>query len=230
MSKKRKSKTAPPRTEVLILDDHPVFRRGLAQVINAEKDLHVCGEARDAEQCLQAIPKLNPDVVLVDISLPGKNGLEFIKTVRLANKAIKLLVVSMHDEALYANRVLRAGGDGYVMKEQDPEEIVHAIRDVVEGHIYVSEEILTKGTQTDEATAERSPQGLDQLTDLELEVLELISGGQSDGVIASSLKLDGAGAVGRLRNSIQKKLRLRSQRALLRYAVTWSETGAEYQP
>ncbi|MCX6928797.1 MAG: response regulator transcription factor [Verrucomicrobia bacterium] len=120
--------------KVFIVEDHPVFREGLAQIINSESDLTVCGEAEDAEHALEAIPGLKPDLVLVDITLPGKGGLELIKELRDLNSSVKLLVLSMHDEALYADRVLRAGGDGYIMKEEDPEEVVHAIRDVLRGH------------------------------------------------------------------------------------------------
>ena len=132
--------TAPKK--VFIVEDHPVFREGLVQVINSEGDLVVCGEAADAEHALEAIRGLKPDLVLVDISLPGKSGLELIKDLRARNGGVKLLVLSMHDEALYADRVLRAGGDGYIMKQEDPEEVVDAIRDVLSGHIYVSDEIL----------------------------------------------------------------------------------------
>src|ERR1035437_818129 len=117
------SNPLPPR-RVFIVEDHPVFREGLVQVINGEGDMIVCGKAEDAEQALEAIPGLKPDLVLVDISLPGKSGFELIKEVRAQNGSVKLLVLSMHDEALYADRVLRAGGDGYIMKQEDPEEVV----------------------------------------------------------------------------------------------------------
>jgi DNA-binding NarL/FixJ family response regulator len=136
---------APKR--VFIVEDHPVFREGLVQIINDESDLTVCGQAEDAEQAIEAIPGLKPDLVLVDITLPGKSGFELIKEVRAQNGSVKLLVLSMHDEALYADRVLRAGGDGYIMKQEDPEEVVHAIRDVLGGHIYVSEQVLAKRTK-----------------------------------------------------------------------------------
>ena len=120
----------------------------------------MCGEAGDAEHALQAIARLKPDLVLVDITLPGKSGLELIKELRSRNSEVKMLVVSMHDEALYADRVLRAGGDGYIMKQEDPEEIVHAIRDVLGGHIYVSEEVLagtTKGPSKPAAPSRKTP-------------------------------------------------------------------------
>lgn len=133
---------SPAPWKVFIVEDHPVFREGLAQTLNAEPDLSVCGKACSAEQALEAIPRFKPDVVLVDLTLPGKSGLQMIKEIRNTDRNIKLLVVSMHDESLYANRVLRAGGDGYVMKQEDPEEIVRAIRDVLNGYLYVSEEVV----------------------------------------------------------------------------------------
>ncbi len=138
------SRAEPPgsRRTIFIVEDHPVFREGLVQIISGEKDLSVCGEASDADHALEAIARLKPDLVLVDITLPGKSGLELIKELRSRDSKVRILVVSMHDEALYADRVLRAGGDGYIMKQEDPEEIVHAIRDVLGGHIYVSEEVL----------------------------------------------------------------------------------------
>src|SRR5436190_3590474 len=173
MIKSLKPKVAA-RKKVFMVEDHPVFREGLAQILNSEKDLTVCGQAGSAEQALQAIPRLKPDLILVDITLPGKNGLEFIKGLRAVNRKVKLLVVSMHDQALYADRVLRAGGDGYVMKQEDPEEILHAIRDVLAGHIYVSEEVLggaTNGSTHKAVNGAHNP--LSQLTDSELEILEM---------------------------------------------------------
>src|SRR5208282_2400765 len=128
---------SPGIKRVFIVEDHPVFRQGLTQVINAEPGLAVCGEADNVRQALKGITQLKPDVVLVDITLSGKSGLELIKTVRTKDRTIKLLVVSMHDEALYADRVLRAGADGYIMKQEDLEEILHAIRDVLSGRSYV---------------------------------------------------------------------------------------------
>jgi DNA-binding NarL/FixJ family response regulator len=126
---------------VFIVEDHPVFRETLARVVSREKDLTVCGEASDANQAFKAIDRAKPDLVLVDITLPGKSGLELVKELRAVDRKIKLLVVSMHDAALYADRALQAGGDGYLRKQGDPEELIRAIRDVLDGHIYVSEDV-----------------------------------------------------------------------------------------
>src|ERR1017187_9345209 len=176
-----KGKSPSPQT-IYIVEDHPVFREGLAQLVKAEQDLTVCGQAGDAAQALRTITRLKPDLVLVDITLPGKSGLELIKELRSRNRKVKLLVLSMHDEALYADRVLRAGGDGYIMKQEDPEEVVHAIRDVLGGRIYVSEEVLGGGKKRPQARggSESKSRPLAQATDMELEVLELLGEGKTN--------------------------------------------------
>jgi DNA-binding NarL/FixJ family response regulator len=208
---------------VFIVEDHPVFREGLVQIINSEGDMIVCGEAEDAEQALEAITGLKPDLVLVDITLPGKSGLELIKDLRARNDGVKLLVLSMHDEALYADRVLRAGGDGYIMKEEDPEEVVHAIRDVLGGRIYVSEQVMAggkKGAQVRGPKPKSRPLG--QLTDVELDVLELSGEGKTNLEIARQLHLRPGTARAHCAE-IRRKLDLRSTNALIRYAVCWVE-------
>jgi DNA-binding NarL/FixJ family response regulator len=208
---------------IFIVEDHPVFRQGLIQMLDGEPDLTVVGYAAESASALSEIAKHQPDLVLVDIGLPGKSGLDLIKEIRSSNRAIKLLVVSMHDEALYADRVLRAGGDGYVMKQQDAEEIIHAIRDVLAGHIYVSEEVMARVTKG----AGRRPtasQGLKlgELTDDELEILELLGRGKSEPEIARQLRV-GVAAIAARCKRIQKKLKLKTPNALVRHAVCWVE-------
>ena len=195
------------------------------QIINSESDLTVCGEAEDAEHALEAIRSLRPDLVLVDISLPGKSGLELIKELRARNGGVRLLVLSMHDEALYADRVLRAGGDGYIMKEEDPEEVVHAIRDVLDGHLYVSDEIMAwRPKAAPKGGSELKSRPLGQLTDIELEVLELLGGGKTNAEIGRQLHLATRTVSVHCRR-IQRKLNLKSINALIRYAVCWVEGG-----
>ena len=219
-----KVKSPSPQT-IYIVEDHPVFREGLVQLVNAEKDLTVCGQAGDAAQASRAIPRLKPDLVLVDITLPGKSGLELIKELRPQNRQLKLLVVSMHDEALYADRVLRAGGDGYIMKQEDPEEIIHAIRDVLGGHIYVSEQVMaSKSTISPERRSQAKTRALEKLTDSEIEMLALLGQGKSNQEIARQLRLNLARVSAHCRQ-IQKKLNLDCLNALIRYAVCWAETG-----
>jgi DNA-binding NarL/FixJ family response regulator len=219
--------TSPSPKKVFIVEDHPVFREGLAQLLNAEHDLAVCGQAGDADQALRDISRLKPDVVVVDITLPGKSGLELIRELRPQNRPIKLLAVSMHDEALYADRVLRAGGDGYIMKQEDPEEIVHAIRDVLGGHTYVSEQVLANRSTGSTVSAGRpaavKSQPLENLTDSEVEILALLGQGKSNLEIARQLRL-GTAAVATYCTRIRKKLSLKSLNALIRYAVRWAET------
>jgi len=212
---------------VYIVEDHPVFREGLAQIINSEDDLTVCGEAEDAEHALEAILGLKPDLVLEDITLPGKSGLELIKELRDLNLSVKLLVLSMHDEALYADRVLRAGGDGYIMKEEDPEEVVHAIRDVLGGRIYVSEQVMAgvKETPPSSGSALKS-RPLAQLADAELEVLELLGEGKTNLEVARQLHLQPE-SVNTHCKHIMRKLDLKTSNALIRYAVCWVEGGKD---
>jgi DNA-binding NarL/FixJ family response regulator len=224
MAKPVKKKKGVPKSRVFLVEDHPVFRDGLSKLLNAEDDLKVCGEAGDAAEGLKSITKLQPDLVVVDIGLPGKSGLELIKEIRGMKLEIKLLAVSMFDEAVYAQRVLRAGGDGYVMKQEDPEVIILAIRDVLAGHIYVSEDVFAKDSLKPKSKKETP--SLEQLTDSELEVLELLGLGKSTQDIGQQVGLS-AGEVNAHSNSIRRKLRLNSDNALIRYAVCWVEDSSK---
>lgn len=221
MATSSKSNTDSSRSRIFLVEDHPVFRDGLAKLLNSEDDLTVCGEAGDAKAGLAGIRKLRPDLAVVDLGLPGKSGLELIKDIRAAKLPVKILVVSMFDEALYAQRVLRAGGDGYIMKQEDPQEIIAAIRDVLEGHIYVSEDVFGR-TTLKKSDDEESAGALDLLTDTELEVLEFLGNGNSVEEIAASLKCP-ASEASATTNSIRRKLKLKSENALIRYAVCWIE-------
>jgi DNA-binding NarL/FixJ family response regulator len=217
--------TTPPTAKVFIVEDHPVFRQGLVKMVNAEGDLTVCGEAGDAESALPAIRGTRPDVVLVDITLPGRSGLQLIKDLRGMKPKPKLLVVSMHDEALYANRVLRAGGDGYIMKQEDPEEILHAIRDILQGRIYVSEAVMASKPRTPARAEVGQPKPrLEALSDTELEALELLGRGKSPREIARELSLS-AKQVGAQCTQMRKKLGFKSANQLIRYAVCWVEAS-----
>jgi len=220
------------RRSIFIVEDHPVFREGLAQVLNGEPDLSVCGMAGDVPHALKEIARLKPELVLVDIGLPGQSGLELIKKLRSVDRQTKLLVVSMHDEALYADRVLRAGGDGYIMKQEDPEEILHAIRDVLGGHIYVSEQVLSATAGRGNGNANGSGHApstkridpLADLTDAELELLEQFGSGKSNEEIAAEIGLEAAEMVARSKQ-LKTKLKLKTDHALVRFAVCWAEKG-----
>jgi DNA-binding NarL/FixJ family response regulator len=225
ISSRKARKRKPSTKKIFIVEDHPVFREGLRQLVNREAEFTVCGESDTCEQALKAIRSLEPDLVLVDLTLPGKSGLQLLKEVRAFSRKIKLLVVSMHDQALYADRVLRAGGDGYIMKQEDPSEIIHAIRDVLDGHIYISEEVMAASAKAGPKPEVRSKGGaIDQLTDSELEVLEMLGRGRSDEEISQKLSLSDR-EIGTQVAQIQKKLKLSNTNALIRYAVCWVEKG-----
>jgi DNA-binding NarL/FixJ family response regulator len=215
-----KKQTQAQKHRIFLVEDHPIYRDGLANLLNGEADLSVCGEAGDARGGLKSILKLKPELVVVDLGLPGRSGLDLIKELRALKVTTKILVVSMFDEALYAQRVLRAGGDGYIMKQEDPEEIVNAIRDVLAGQIYVSEEIFARSGGTEPAAKKAGP--LDHLTDSELEVMEGLGNGKSASEIALQTGLSTA-EVSTHGKSIRRKLKLKNANALIRYAVCWVE-------
>jgi DNA-binding NarL/FixJ family response regulator len=215
------------KKRILLIDDHPVMRHGLAQLVRSESDLDVSGEAGSAADGLQAVGKLKPDLVIVDLTLPDKHGLEFIKDLQALHPRTLVLVLSMHDEFLYAERALRAGARGYVMKETAAETLIHAARRVVEGGIYVSERIagqmleLVAGQRKQAAV---SP--LERLTDRELEVLQLIGQGRATRHIAKQLHIS-ARTVDAHRAHIKDKLQLEDGPALVRHAVRWMESRAK---
>lgn len=224
-SGKRSAGSAASVAKVFIVEDHPVFRQGLAQMLEGEEDLSVCGFAQDAEAALPAILQVMPDIILLDLALPGKSGLELIKELRSQDTNIKILVISMHDEALYADRVLRAGGDGYVMKQEAPDEIVHAIRDVLAGRLHVSEAVLAAPKKASKESVMQRKHGLDQLFDEELEFLELIGRGKSRKEMARELNV-GPRTIAARSLQVSKKMGFKSADELLRYAVCWVETDA----
>jgi len=224
MAAKRKGDITKSKQRIFVVEDHPIFCEGLVRTIKAERDLMVCGKAENAEKALKDIPRLKPDLALIDLGLPGKSGLDLIKHLRALKLEIKLLVVSMYDEAIYAERVLRAGGDGYIMKEEDPSEIIHAIRDVLKGRIYVSEEFLASGPA--KLMAEKKAGPLDKLTDSELQLLESLGEGRSNDELAQHFRMTTADIDAQCLQ-LQKKLALKSLNGLIRYAVCWVEDIAK---
>jgi DNA-binding NarL/FixJ family response regulator len=218
------------KKQILIVDDHPMMRQGLAQLIGAELDLAVCGEAEDAGGALDAVTALKPDLVLADISLPGKNGLELIKDFQSIQPGLPILVISMHDESLYAERVLRAGGRGYIMKQEGGKKLMLAIRQVLEGKIYVSEKMsanILEMFSGRRAGAESSP--LEKLTDREFEIFQLIGQGQGTKEMAEKLHLS-VKTVDVHRANIKAKLKLTSAPELIRFAVRWTESQGTPTP
>ena len=201
-----------------------MMREGLAQLINHEPDLVTSGEADTAGQALNAISARRPDLVLVDLSLPDKSGLELIKDIQVFHPGLATLVFSMHEESIYAERVLRAGGRGYIMKQEGGKRLMHAIRQVLGGGIYVSEKISAKileifsGHKVDAA---QSP--IELLTDRELEIYQMVGEGKTSRDIASQLHLS-VKTIEVHRANIKRKLNLRNSAELVRSAVRWLET------
>lgn len=209
------------RWRVLVVDDHPMTRYGVVQLINDEPDLVVCGEAEDGQQALAAIPSARPALVLADLTMPGKGGLDFIKEVQCLHPGLAVLVVSMHDEVLYAERVLRAGARGYLMKSEGGAKLLEAIREVLQGRVYVSKRMAA--TILDSLTRRPGGDGrrLGLLSDREFEIFQLLGQGLSTREIAQRLKLSSK-TVSVHRLHIKQKLNLRTGPELLRLAVQWA--------
>jgi DNA-binding NarL/FixJ family response regulator len=218
------AKNKPPAQRLLIVDDHPMMRTGLAQLIDNEVDLKVCAEAENAGQALDIAVRQALDLILLDISLPDKNGLELIKDIQALKPALPILVVSMHDESLYAERVLRAGGRGYIMKQEGGKKLLQAVRHVLSGQIYVSEKMAAGILETFSGRhTEVAASPVQQLSDREFEVFQLIGQGKSTREIAVHLHLS-AKTVEVHRLNIKKKLKLKTSTDLVRHAVRWLET------
>jgi DNA-binding NarL/FixJ family response regulator len=215
------------KNRILIVDDHPMMRQSLAQLIDHEKDMVTLGEAATASQALNFIVARTPDLVIVDISLPDKNGLELIKDILVFQPDLPVLVFSMHDESIYAERVLRAGGRGYIMKQEGGKKLMQAIRQVLGGQIYVSEKVSSKILEIfsgNRADATGSPVGL--LSDREFEVFQMIGEGKGTREIAAALHLS-VKTVEVHRSNMKRKLALKNGIELVRYAIRWSEARGQ---
>jgi len=214
-------KTLPAKraATVFIVDDHPMMRHGLAQFIRDEPGIDVCGEASDAREALEAIVRLRPTLIILDISLPGKNGVELIKELRARAPSVKILVHSMHDERIYAERVLKAGARGYIMKQHGGDQLGRAVRQVLAGEIYLNEGLATAART---AGRHESASLASQLTDRELEVLHWIGNGCDNAEIARRLHLS-VKTVDAHREHMKKKLRLKTSTELNLFAVRWVE-------
>ena len=221
--KKKATRAARPRTSrVLIIDDHAMVREGVAQIIEHAEDLSVCCSASTANEGLEKVRKLKPDLVLVDITLPGKNGVEFIKDARAFRPDLLILAMSMHDESLYAERVLRAGGRGYIRKQEGGDKLIEAMRRVLRGEIAVSERVASRVLETFSGRKTMaSPLG--GLSDRELEVFQLIGQGRTMKEIGAALHLSPK-TIEVHRAHIRQKLRIKSAAELVAYAARWSET------
>lgn len=226
MSSAKKKKVCT-KTRILVVDDHPMMRQGLAALINNEPDLIICCEAENAAQAMQAIAEKQPDLVLADITLPDKNGLELIKDIQAIHPGMRVLVISMHDESLYAERVLRAGGRGYIMKQEGGKRLMEGIRQVLAGQIYVSEKMSRRILEifSGQGAGNSGGSPVEKLTDREFEVFQQIGAGKSTRDIAQKLHLS-VKTVEVHRLHIKDKLGIKTAAELIRYAVRWVESEA----
>ena len=219
MSARRTSIPAGRKRRIFLVEDHPVTREGFAQLINYQADLEVCGQAGSAGKALAAIESNRPDLLIVDISLSDSNGLELIKDLKARYPKLPSLVLSTHDEALFAERALRAGATGYVMKQAPTSEVMTAIREVLNGRLYLSELMRSSVLHKHLQGADQST-GVEALSDRELEVFQLLGQGHTTRQIASRLHLS-VSTIETYRAHIKEKLRLNNGTELVHRAVEW---------
>jgi DNA-binding NarL/FixJ family response regulator len=212
------ARSTPVRHRIFLIGDHSIMREGLRRLLEAETDLVVGGEASTAKQALAAIAAELPELVLVDIGLPGADGIELIKTLRARFPALLMLVLSMHDEALYAERVLRAGAKGYVMKSSSSEQLLQAVRKVLAGEIFVSPSLSSQMLQSMVKGKSQAMGTLAQLSDRELEIVQLIGQGLSTSEISGRLGISSK-TVESHRGNIRAKLSLKSGAELARFSI-----------
>jgi len=210
------------KRRVIVVDDHPIVRQGLATLINQESDLVVCGEAASVPDAMAAIETLKPDIVLVDLSLSGASGIELIKLLKSRPERIPILVISMHDESLYAERMLRAGARGYIMKQEATDRVLAAIRHVLTGEIYLSEHMISRMLRKLVEGPESSAMPLERLSDRELEVFQMIGQGLPTRQIAEKLGVSNK-TVETYRTHIRRRLELRNAGELYERARQWVE-------
>ena len=215
------SESPAGKIRVFVVDDHPIVRQGLSQLINRASDMMVCGEAEDARTALETIGPANPDILILDVSLDGPDGIELLKTIRSRDNKLAVLMLSMHDESLYAERALRAGANGYIMKQEATERVLVAIRQILAGEVYVSDRMAQKLVHQfigRSGGARRST--IEELTDRELEVFRLIGQGHGTRQIAEELHLS-VKTVESYYAHIKEKLALKNARELVQRAVQW---------
>lgn len=215
------------RRRVLLVDDHPIVRHGMAMLIDEEADLMVCGECSSAAETLKQIDRCKPEVAVVDVSLKGASGIDLTKSIKEQFPALPVLILSMHEETLYAERALRAGARGFVMKQESAETVLNAIRTVLNGDVYLSERLSSKvlRAMVDGPSAEPDRFGVDRLSDRELEVFDLIGRGYSTRKIADALRLS-IKTIETHRAHIKQKLKLNNATELVHRAFHWIESGS----
>ena len=208
------------KERVVIVDDHPLFRERLSELITNELDMEVCAEAEDAQQAIDLIRNTSPDLAIVDITLKRSSGLELIKSIKALSIGVPVLVLSMHDESLYAERALHAGATGYITKHESAENVLLAIRRVLAGEVYLSGTMTSVFLKSLTTGLKSMPRPLDRLTDRELEVLELIGRGHTTRQIAETLQL-GVATVDTYRARVKEKMNFRTATELQHFAIRW---------
>jgi DNA-binding NarL/FixJ family response regulator len=215
------------KTRIFIVDDHPLLRRGLAELINREPDMTFCGEAEDSPSAIKAISQIKPDLVIVDISLKGYNGIELIKNIKAFDSKIQVLVLSMHDESIYAMRVLKAGAKAYVMKQEVVDKVMEAVRRIRAGKVFVSERVASRMLDQVVVGGDPAPDSpVDLLSDRELEIVNMIGSGLPTREIAAKLHIS-IKTVESHRARIKEKLNLQNAIQLVQFCVRWVEEGAK---
>ena len=224
MVQQKQFKPQPDKAQIILVDDHPIVRQGLAELINHEADLVVCSQAEDALQAMELVKESEPDIIIVDISLKETSGLELVKDIRVRYPQLPILVLSMHDESLYAERSLRAGAKGYIMKQEATERVITAIRKVLMGELYISDRMTAK-------MVDRMVGGVTQsspvhaLSDRELEVFDMLGRGHGTRYISEKLHLS-IKTIETYRAHIKRKLNLSDATELIQHAVQWVNTQA----
>jgi DNA-binding NarL/FixJ family response regulator len=215
------TETVGTKTRVLLVEDHPIVRHGLMMLINDESDLEVCGESESVKDAVEQVRNTNPDIVVVDIGLSDGSGLDLIKELHAANPDLRILAVSMHDESIYAERALRAGAKGYIMKKAAMDSLLVAIRRVLAGEIYLSDAMSARLLKKLMNPGDVATSPIDSLTDREFQVFRLIAEGVGPSEIANRLQLS-VKTIETHREHIKEKLGLKSGTELTRFSLQWS--------
>lgn len=209
---------------LLLIDDHPIMRYGLAKLVAEEPSLEICGQVGTAREGLAAVGQCQPDLTVIDLTLPDRHGLELLKDIQAMHPGVRCLVLSMHDEAMYAERALRAGARGYLMKEVAAEQFITAVQKVLSGGVYVSEAMASRMLEQAVGARGRGVSvGVEQLSDRELEVMTFIGGGKATKIIAEQMGIS-TRTVEAHRAHIKEKLGLTDGAELVHYAVQWVES------
>jgi len=214
----------PDHFDILIVEDHPIFRMGMKEMIDHEPDMGVCGEAEDVNTALELVLSCRPHLAVVDLSLKESSGMDLVKEIHEHHAYCSTLVLSMHDEALHAERCLMAGAKGYIMKQEASDSVVTAIREIMAGHIHVSPKIMSRLLNVLRKQPGPAGSPLERISDRELEIFRLIGKGMTSKQIAMQLNIS-IKTVGTYRERIKEKLCLENAGELVRFAVIWVETG-----